>query len=154
MNITKMMIVKARWDSFTYPVKRGTPLNAKGAVTNGATAVGIVIQDIAAKPDDPEEQLWIMTGGSAKLSELGYELSNDAMRNMNGIVFYGADGTPAVDPVYVPYTLPAASADAIGGVKMAANVADAAGEAPTAEEFKALLDALKEAGIMEADAAT
>ena len=63
------------------------------------------------------------------------------------------------------YTLPTASADTLGGVKVgdglaiasgvlsvdpAANVAAAAGDAPTAAEFKALLDALIAAGFMEA----
>ena len=37
-----------------------------------------------------------------------------------------------------------------GAVKMAAKVSEAAGSAPTAAEFKALLDALKAAGIMSA----
>ena len=46
------------------------------------------------------------------------------------------------------YTLPAASADVIGGVKLAENVPEAAGAAPTAAEFKALLDALIAAGVM------
>lgn len=44
--------------------------------------------------------------------------------------------------------LSAATTSALGGVKMAANVAEAAGDAPTAAEFKALLDALIAAGIM------
>ena len=44
--------------------------------------------------------------------------------------------------------LPAATTSAPGTVKMAAKVAEAAGEAPTAAEFKALLDALIAAGIM------
>ena len=43
---------------------------------------------------------------------------------------------------------PAATTAARGTVKMAAKVAEAAGSAPTAAEFKALLDALKAAGIM------
>ena len=47
--------------------------------------------------------------------------------------------------------IPAASTTAAGLVKQAANVAEAAGSAPTAAEFKALLDALKAAGIMVAD---
>ncbi len=41
-----------------------------------------------------------------------------------------------------------ATTTAAGTVKMAAKVSEAAGSAPTAEEFKALLDALKAAGIM------
>ena len=45
-------------------------------------------------------------------------------------------------------TLPAATKTKAGAVKMAAKVNEAAGTAPTAAEFKALLDALKTAGIM------
>lgn len=58
--------------------------------------------------------------------------------------------------LYVPAypVLPeAATVGVAGTVKMAANVADAAGEAPTAAEFKALLDALIDAGIMAAPTA-
>lgn len=46
------------------------------------------------------------------------------------------------------YTLPAATKQALGGVKQSAMVAEAAGENVTKAEFKALLDALKDAGIM------
>ncbi|MBR6917145.1 MAG: hypothetical protein IKN38_03085 [Clostridia bacterium] len=46
----------------------------------------------------------------------------------------------------------AATTSNAGIVKMAANVSEAAGEAPTAAEFKALLDALITAGIMAAPA--
>lgn len=44
--------------------------------------------------------------------------------------------------------MPAATKTKAGAVKMAAKVSEAAGSAPTAAEFKALLDALKAAGIM------
>lgn len=47
------------------------------------------------------------------------------------------------------YTLPAATADVLGGVKQAAAVNDAAA-APTQEEFNALLAALRAAGIIAA----
>lgn len=46
------------------------------------------------------------------------------------------------------YTLPTASADTLGGVKQGVAVADAASTAPTAAEFKALLDSLRTAGII------
>ena len=46
--------------------------------------------------------------------------------------------------------LPAASADAKGSVYQGAAVADAAGDNPTAAEFKALLDSLRDAGIIAA----
>ena len=44
--------------------------------------------------------------------------------------------------------MPAATKTKAGAVKMAAKVDEAAGRAPTAAEFKALLDALKAAGLM------
>lgn len=46
------------------------------------------------------------------------------------------------------YSLPAANNSTLGGVKQSAAVAEAAGENVTKAEFKALLDALKAAGIM------
>ena len=46
------------------------------------------------------------------------------------------------------YTLPAASKTTLGGVKQAARVNEAADANVTKAEFKALLDALKAAGIM------
>lgn len=60
----------------------------------------------------------------------------------------------ASSKLYVP-TYPVLPEEAIvevaGIVKQATNVAEAAGEAPTAAEFKALLDALIAAGIMAAE---
>ena len=50
-------------------------------------------------------------------------------------------------PVGPSYTLPAATASALGGVKQAAAVSDAAA-APTMEEFNALLASLRAAGIL------
>ena len=44
--------------------------------------------------------------------------------------------------------IPAATTTAKGTVKMGAAVADAASTAPTAAEFKALLDSLRAAGII------
>lgn len=51
-------------------------------------------------------------------------------------------------PAGPSYTLPSATKNALGGVKQAALVAEAAGENVTKAEFKALLDTLKAAGIM------
>ena len=55
----------------------------------------------------------------------------------------GEKGDPGQDAVLTP-----ATTEAIGAVKQAALVAEAAGENVTKAEFKALLDALKAAGIM------
>lgn len=55
----------------------------------------------------------------------------------------GEKGDPGQDAVLTP-----ATTEAIGAVKQATLVAEAAGENVTQAEFKALLDALKTAGIM------
>jgi hypothetical protein len=52
--------------------------------------------------------------------------------------------------LYVPTYPTTATTSTAGLVKKAANVPEADGEAPTAAEFKALLDALITAGIMAA----
>lgn len=62
----------------------------------------------------------------------------------------GADGKAYV-PAYPEYTLPAATAEAIGGVKMAANQEESASAETLLNDFNALLAKLKAAGIMEAD---
>lgn len=60
----------------------------------------------------------------------------------------GAKGDPGDQgPAGTSYTLPAATTSALGGVKMAAAVADAAA-APTMEEFNGLLASLRAAGIL------
>lgn len=63
---------------------------------------------------------------------------NFAFKNLKG-----AKGDPGAS-----YTLPAANKTTLGGVKQAARVNEAADANVTKAEFKALLDALKEAGIM------
>lgn len=54
----------------------------------------------------------------------------------------------AVGVVPEAYVLPAATAGALGGVKMAAHVASAAGGTVTQAEFEALLDALEASGVL------
>lgn len=69
-----------------------------------------------------------------------------AFKNLKGAKGDKGDtGTPG--PAGTSYTLPAATTSALGGVKMAAAVADA-GAAPTMEEFNGLLASLRAAGIL------
>lgn len=63
---------------------------------------------------------------------------NFAFKNLKG-----AKGDPGAT-----YILPAANKTTFGGVKQSTLVPEAAGENVTKAEFKALLDALKAAGIM------
>lgn len=69
-----------------------------------------------------------------------------AFKNLKGAK--GDKGDPGDQgPAGPSYTLPAATTSALGGVKMAAAVADAAA-APTMEEFNGLLASLRAAGIL------
>ena len=69
-----------------------------------------------------------------------------AFKNLKGAKGDKGD-TGAQGPAGTSYTLPAANTSALGGVKMAAAVADAAA-APTMEEFNGLLASLRAAGIL------
>ena len=60
------------------------------------------------------------------------------------------DGEPTDIGGGSSYVLPAATTSSLGGVKMAAHVADAAGETPTAAGFNGLVAALEAAGILSA----
>lgn len=72
-----------------------------------------------------------------------------AFKNLKGAKGDKGDkgDTGAQGPAGSSYTLPAATTSALGGVKMAAAVADAAA-APTMEEFNGLLASLRAAGIL------
>ncbi|MBO4506889.1 MAG: Head fiber protein [Lachnospiraceae bacterium] len=68
-----------------------------------------------------------------------YTEQGGAVTHIDGTLAIGASAT---------ITGLGASTSKAGLVKKAAAVADAAGEAPTAAEFKALLDSLRTAGIL------
>ena len=66
------------------------------------------------------------------------------------IILVGEDGERVELDGGSAYVLPAATTGALGGVKMAAHVADAAGDTVTAAEFNGLLDSLEAAGVVAA----
>lgn len=142
MKIENATSIRLQWDGITLPILKGTPISLAGEISNDEDAAGIIPETVYAKP--PTEYVYMMTGGSAYVSELGYELSEAAMQAMRGILFLTSSGPSEI-------TYPDASATEKGMVLQAENVPDAEGEAPTAAEFKALLDALKDAGIMAPD---
>lgn len=90
------------WDEITLPLKSGTPMSKNGKVANGADAIGIVPQTIDVLPVTPSINL--IVGGSVSLAEVeaacGFALAKEAKESMNGIAFYGEDGTPEPNPVY------------------------------------------------------
>jgi hypothetical protein len=76
---------------------------------------------------------------------------NNLTTTTTGKALDAAQGKALKTLVDAKYTAADATTAAAGLVKQCALVAEAAGEAPTAAEFKALLDALKAAGIMAAE---
>lgn len=114
--------VKIKWDSITLPLKEGTPINIGGNIANNGTAIGLVPQNYFVRPLTSDE-IDILVGGDVELAEVqkvsGVTLETAAKAGMSGIKFYKADG--AVDDsadADTKYTLPKASADTLGGVKI------------------------------------
>ena len=145
------------WDSITPPLKAGTPIDSGGHVKNGTGAIGIVPQTVTERP--LISTLRLLVGGDVTLSEVeascGLTLTDDALAAMSGIRFFSAAGTPIPDYLEKKdaYELPAASSNAIGGVKQAAAVAkvptgESADAAANATAINDLLDKLVAAGIM------
>ena len=135
--------IPIKWNTITLPLVAGTPINFGGTVSNDGKAIGIIPQTITEKPVFADTLL--LVGGDVQLCDVPYDLSSDAILAMDGIRFFGADGTPKEKP---GYTLPTASTTAKGGVKMAAKVSDATGETDIVAQFNALLAAMKTAGLM------
>lgn len=85
------------WANVTLPLNAGTPVSLAGAVSNDGDAVGLVPQTYKEVPLMPE--IYVLVGGDVDLNEIedtfGDELESAAIKAMDGIRFYGADGTPA-----------------------------------------------------------
>ena len=176
--------VAIKWDGITLPLKEGTPISIGGNVANNGTAMGLVPVTITEKPV-ASDRISILTSGDVDLAEVeksfGSALETSAKAAMSGIRFHKADGT--IDDSAdndTKYTLPTATSDTlggvkigngisinsgkisvaaatktvVGGVKMAENVAasTASDVAGVVTSLNSVLSALKAAGIMEADA--
>jgi len=151
----KYIEVMMKWDTFTFPVKKGTPVNIHGLLANDASAVGIIPEDISVCPVTAGTRVQI--GGSADLDAMqasyGSEYDSNALTAMDGITFLKG-GTRYPNIYKKDYVLPAATASKLGGVKQASNVAasEATDVAGCVTSINAILTALKTAGIMVADA--
>ena len=114
--------ITPRWSEITLPLKEGTPMSKAGKIVNSSGAAGIVPQTITVKPVVPAINL--LVGGSVSLAEVnaayGSALTKAAKESMNGIAFYGEDGTPEPDPLWdgepVPGTLPVVESTDAGKV--------------------------------------
>jgi hypothetical protein len=103
---------------------------------------------------DPVSGKWVI-GGTLEIKEGASVTGITTATLVNDLTTGGTDkaltaeqGKTLKTAVDAKYTAANATAVAAGLVKQAAVVAEAAGATPTAAEFKALLDALKAAGLM------
>ena len=144
--------INIAWAGITLPLKQGTPISKAGAIANTADAIGIVPQTINERP--LMDSIMLLVGGDVDLAEVnacyGSELTAAAKGSMSAIRFWTEDG-----PDDSADSAPAATTEAAGSVKQAANIPELTSDSSTIALLRAdvntLLAALKAAGIMEAD---
>ena len=141
-----------------YLLRAGTPISSLGAVANSSSAKYIVAEDFyfyGNKPDGNKIVNLVAKGYvDLKKAEAAYgsaykSAAKTALKSA-GVVL--VDGKLSADNTDTPtYTLPAATTDALGGVKMAVAQTDSTAEdvAGLLTDFNALLAKLRTAGIID-----
>ena len=151
--------------TYNFPVgvtglRAGTPVDTNCIPANNGNAVGIVKENVVA----PNKTVTVLTSGTWNIdfgySNCGIMLSVECMRKLYNITFKNSKGETVQLPFSGSYndlknkpTIPTRATEEVAGtVLMAANVAQAAGEAPTAEEFNGLVNALIDSGAIAEEA--
>lgn len=131
-------------------IKAGTPMDRAGNICNDANAVGILLGDVVQELDSVQAFDGKRYANGVLLTA-GYVDKNYAQEH-SGITYSDAaiaalTGITFVDRKLAEYTLPAASTNAIGGVKLGAAVADAT-EGTVVTQLNALIASLEAAGVI------
>ena len=137
------------WANITLPLVAGTPLSEAGVVANSSSAFGIVPVALKKRLPAGIDAIDVIVGGDVDLDSLEYAtLSEAAIKAMNGIRFYD-DNT-----FENPFGVPDAAVDKKGVVLQAGYVEDSEAETVAAlvEDFNGLLEALRDAGILQEEA--
>lgn len=146
----------------TYLLKAGTPISNAGAIKNDGNAKYLVAEDFVFIANNPTQAKLVKVIAKGYVDLAAAQTSFGANYAGSAKSALATAGIILVDNKLSPtnvgvtaYTLPAASASALGGVKLAANQADSTAStvADLVTDFNSLLDKLQTAGVM-ASAAT
>ena len=134
------------WTHGINTIYAGTPLDTNGKPVNDNTAVGIVAEDLHA----PDKTATVITAGEwdESVNEARFHISDAVKLKLSDITFTPPPQIPLATVLagYVQKT-DLATTEAAGVVKQAEAVEDLS-DAPSAEDFNGLLDALRDAGIV------
>ena len=125
-------------------IAAGTPMGIDGKVHNDQYAIGLTITKLEKNWDG---KATLLIAGFVDASALSVTLNKAAKKAMHS-VYLVTDGVIAPIPDdNTTYTLPAAAANKLGGVKLAEAVADATDET-IVTQFNALLASLVASGAL------
>lgn len=134
------------WTHGQNTIHAGTPLDTNGKPVMDDTAVGIVAEDLHA----PDKTATVITAGEwdERVNAPYFHIADAVKLKLSDIAFTPPPVAP-LETVLAGYVQKTdlATKEAAGIVKQAEAVEDLA-EAPDAEAFNGLLDALRDAGII------
>ena len=134
------------WTHGLNTIYAGTPLDTNGKPVMDNTAVGIVAEDLHA----PDKTATVITAGvwDESVNAARFHISDEVKLTLSDIQFTPPPRIPLTDVLadYVQKT-DLATTETAGVIHQAAAVEDAA-SAPTKAEYNGLLEALRDAGII------
>lgn len=133
------------WTHGQNTIHAGTPLDTNGRPVMDNTAVGIVAEDLHA----PDKTATVITAGEwdESVNDAWFHITDAVKLALTDIVFSRPPAVPEAVAAYYVRKTDLATPEAAGVVKQAEAIEDLT-EAPAAADFNGLLDALRDAGIV------